>query len=385
VLIYDSVESHRAMEAMAAVLEETGELPDDLGTGILSLNFDRRSDIPKAMRREIARHGWEVAGPNAYPRIVLIDADRLLRPLTESHVRLVTVIADGLASFCARHRDRLGAELSRPITDEVAVRLGAEIFTVRVTAPHPDAPWDEGEDDGSDGDDTTESEAAQLLDAFLETQAHSKSGSQAPEQAQGDWIDAAAFICDALLGYKLNYADGRLDRFTAAEIEDFLLEHFPRKVTADEQMVRRTPEILLAFCAWLRERGRVTPRAAQAIARCIREKQALFYRYATDRSRFGLAKNFITLAQESGVDITDEAQMQGFMAEYNDMLRQGLIDPVGPLFPSRLPAEPPETSPRTVRPLKRRWAPQPGERAPDPASPCPCGSGRRYKKCCMPR
>jgi hypothetical protein len=385
VLIYDSVESHRAMETMAAVLEETGELPDDLGTGLLSLNFDRRNDIPKAMRREIARHGWEVAGPNAYPRVMLIDADRLLRPLTDHDVRRVAVIADGLASFCARHRDRLGAELSQPITDEVTARLGADTFTVRVTAPHPDAPWDEGEHDDSGGDDTAESEAAQLLEAFLETQAQPGSGSAAPEQAQGHWIDAAAFICNALLGYKLNCADGRLDRFTAAEIEDFLLDHFPRKVTADERMVRRTPEILLAFCAWLQEKGRVTPRAAQAMARCIREKQTLFYRYAADRSRFGPAKSFVTLARERGVDITDEAQMQGFMAEYNDMLRKGLIDPVGPLFPSRFPAEPAEASPRMARPAKQRWVPRPGEHAPDPAFPCPCGSGRRYKKCCMPR
>ncbi|MGD0950581.1 MAG: SEC-C domain-containing protein [Candidatus Binatia bacterium] len=384
VLIYDSVESHRAMEAMAAVLEETGDLPEDLGTGILSLNFDRRSDIPKAMRREIARHGWEVAGPNAYPRVMLIDADRLLRPLTERDVRRVSVIAEGLAAFCARHRNQLAAGLSQPITEEFAVRFGVDTFTMRVTAPHPDCQWDDGEDDDDEGE-ARESEATQLLEAFLEAQDQAQHPTATLEQGRIDWIDAAGFICDALLRYKLDYADGRLDRFTAADIEDFLLDHFPRKVTADEQMVRRTPEILLAFCAWLRESGRVTPRAAQAMARCIREKQTLFYRYAADRSRFGLAKGFVALAQERGVDIADEAQMQGFVAEYNDMLQKGLVDPVGPLFPSRFPAEPPETSLRTARPAKHRWAPQPGERAPDPASPCPCGSGRRYKKCCMQR
>jgi len=384
VLIYDSVESHRAMETMAAVLEETGELPEDLGTGILSLNFDRRRDIPKAMRREIAQHGWEVAGAKAYPRVMLIDADRLLRPLTELDVRRVSVIAEGLAAFCARQRNKLAAGLSQPITEEFAVRFGGDTFTVRVTAPHPDCPWDDGEDDDDEGG-ARESEAAQLLEAFIKAQDQPQDPTATREQGRADWIDAAAFICDALLRYKLDYADGRLDRFTAADFEDFLLDHFPRKVTADEQMVRRTPEILLTFCAWLRESGRVTPRAAQAIARCIREKQALFYRYATDRSRFGLAKGFVTLAQERGVDVADDAQMQGFVAEYNDMLRKGLVDPIGPLLPSRFPAEPPETSPRTARPAKHRWAPQPGERAPDPASPCPCGSGRRYKKCCMQR
>ncbi len=31
-----------------------------------------------------------------------------------------------------------------------------------------------------------------------------------------------------------------------------------------------------------------------------------------------------------------------------------------------------------------RWAPADGEK-PDPPAPCPCGSGRRYRKCCMRR
>lgn len=33
----------------------------------------------------------------------------------------------------------------------------------------------------------------------------------------------------------------------------------------------------------------------------------------------------------------------------------------------------------------RRWRPAEGEPVPPPTSPCPCGSGRRYKKCCKPR
>ncbi|MBI4864136.1 MAG: SEC-C domain-containing protein [Candidatus Riflebacteria bacterium] len=32
-----------------------------------------------------------------------------------------------------------------------------------------------------------------------------------------------------------------------------------------------------------------------------------------------------------------------------------------------------------------RWCPSPDHPAPPPTSPCPCGSGRRYRKCCMRR
>jgi hypothetical protein len=38
---------------------------------------------------------------------------------------------------------------------------------------------------------------------------------------------------------------------------------------------------------------------------------------------------------------------------------------------------------RLVNP--RRFVPSPGSPAPNPKDTCPCGSGRRYKKCCMPR
>ncbi len=42
---------------------------DDLTGRVLSLTFDRGADLPRAMRREVAAAGWEVAGAEAYPRI----------------------------------------------------------------------------------------------------------------------------------------------------------------------------------------------------------------------------------------------------------------------------------------------------------------------------
>ncbi|MBI4860167.1 MAG: SEC-C domain-containing protein [Candidatus Riflebacteria bacterium] len=36
-------------------------------------------------------------------------------------------------------------------------------------------------------------------------------------------------------------------------------------------------------------------------------------------------------------------------------------------------------------PSRLRWEPSPEHQAPPPTAPCPCGSGRRYRKCCMRR
>jgi hypothetical protein len=42
---------------------------DDLAGRIVTLSFDRGADLPRAMRREVAAAGWEVAGAEAYPRL----------------------------------------------------------------------------------------------------------------------------------------------------------------------------------------------------------------------------------------------------------------------------------------------------------------------------
>jgi uncharacterized protein YchJ len=47
-------------------------------------------------------------------------------------------------------------------------------------------------------------------------------------------------------------------------------------------------------------------------------------------------------------------------------------------------AAPKDAAPAVAR-SATRWQPAPGEKAPAPTDPCGCGSGRRYKKCCMAR
>ena len=75
-LLFPSLESY---QALARAVEREPEGPGDLGTSILALNFERGADLPAPMRREIAKHGWQVAGPNAYPRVEHRDRDGLPR------------------------------------------------------------------------------------------------------------------------------------------------------------------------------------------------------------------------------------------------------------------------------------------------------------------
>ena len=69
-----------------------------------------------------------------------------------------------------------------------------------------------------------------------------------------------------------------------------------------------------------------------------------------------MAKSFVMAAVDAGVDITDEEEMNKFTALYNMQLQQ-LAEVEGDRAASKLK-------------IGRN-------------DPCPCGSGKKYKKCCL--
>jgi SEC-C motif len=105
----------------------------DFGTTALSLTFERGADVAPSRRREVAAHGWPVAGPQAYPRVEHRDRDGLPRPLTEQDVRVVAACAQALGIFSLRHPRVFVQEPVEPVcetyTDEADL-------AVRVTIPY---------------------------------------------------------------------------------------------------------------------------------------------------------------------------------------------------------------------------------------------------------
>jgi hypothetical protein len=106
----------------------------DLGTTVLILDFWRRADLPPKMRAEVARHGWRVAGPKAYPMVTRSDRDGVPAPLEERDVRVATECALAVASFFRQHRALFAAQRHAPVTE--SSQLGAPGVTVRLTLPH---------------------------------------------------------------------------------------------------------------------------------------------------------------------------------------------------------------------------------------------------------
>jgi Domain of unknown function (DUF6930) len=75
----------------AALAMEDGEEPSV--PGHFGLEFVRGAEVPAAIRREIARHGWEVAGRSAYPELSLVDPDLIARPPVTRDLALAAAIS----------------------------------------------------------------------------------------------------------------------------------------------------------------------------------------------------------------------------------------------------------------------------------------------------
>lgn len=76
---------------------------DDLAGRIISLSLDDGRETPRAMRREVAAAGWEVADPRAYPRILAINtpAGGVRRRDAEDLVALLAAVPRFVAEHAA--------------------------------------------------------------------------------------------------------------------------------------------------------------------------------------------------------------------------------------------------------------------------------------------
>ncbi len=105
----------------------------DLGSTILSLNYEAGSELPPSMFREALEHGWPVANAGAYPLVQHRDRDGLLRPLEERDVRIMSASATSLVAFFLKHGSIFGEDVFDPICESYFDQNDLE---VRFTVPY---------------------------------------------------------------------------------------------------------------------------------------------------------------------------------------------------------------------------------------------------------
>jgi hypothetical protein len=134
---------------------------------------------------------------------------------------------------------------------------------------------------------------------------------------EGPVFRAGDYVAGSMLHWKHGYCDGRLGCWTRADIEEYLLDHFPRKLTADPDLIACTTECVAAFLAFLDQRELLTGDPLAELEAACSELRPAFERAARDRRRWGPAKTIAAEMMADGVDLADERAVANWMDDFN--------------------------------------------------------------------
>ena len=147
-----------------------------------------------------------------------------------------------------------------------------------------------------------------------------------------------------------------------------LLEVLPRKISAHLAFFQAVAPVLSTFFDFLPDRNLLSK--AGDLSKAVAGLNEDIVAASKDERNWGPSKAFIMAAEQAGVDTCDENTVRRFMVEYN--LRR-----VARMEVAQAGSRPPPPSiagPAT--PVRHSQA------IPSRNEPCPCGSGRKYKRCC---
>jgi hypothetical protein len=163
------------------------------------------------------------------------------------------------------------------------------------------------------------------------------------------------FIAGSMLTWKWSYDDGRLARWTAAEVEEFLLDYTPRKISLHDDEVDHPVVCAIAFLDFLDDAGVLegdTPETLARVAASLRDDVAEALR---DPSRWGPAKSLMSQAESEGVDFADHAALQAWMDDFNSRPVEERDRVLGPsLGGVEATARPPARTPGARQQRRRR-------------------------------
>ncbi len=197
------------------------------------------------------------------------------------------------------------------------------------------------------------------FDAFL-------SGSQYQRLSQTE-KDKAPDIVRFFTEFSFRHIGSAPEQWNRGVIAECCLEILPRKMSVEPAFFQSVAPVLSAFFDFLSAANLLS--GAGELSKAVVELNEDIVAASQDERNWGPSKAFIMAAQRVGADTCDENALRRFMIEYN--LRQLARARAGqeaarPRLPSVVAATP-------VQHAQRR----PGRN-----DPCPCGSGKKFKKCC---
>jgi hypothetical protein len=168
--------------------------------------------------------------------------------------------------------------------------------------------------------DALEAYVEELVDEFVESPEGKAFLTAHPEIGElvGGWIDQLIYF-----GYA--YQDVTLPRMTKKDVETIVTELFPQKIALPnpEDAETTIPE-LTAFWQFLK-RAYKHPHASKILS-FLQKVAPQFQQLMNDPSNFGMAKSFLAAGMAAGFDMTSEAGLQAFQAQYNQSLRDASVN-----------------------------------------------------------
>jgi hypothetical protein len=328
------------------------------GVPLLAVHYGHPREMPggRKLAAEARAHGFVPGPAGRRPFVLKSTADNVPLPVTLDDYRLATACLEAVGRFVEKERRLFEAPPEHRVRTSSRIGTPAGEVEVTVTAPPPDVPWRWGLEEPMEG--LRRRDREELVAAFRKAR---------EEQGAGPAdVAAAGWAAEEMVEFKQARGASLVD-WTADDVSLFLLEHYPARGAATGDGVDALPRRFDAFLEWLASTGR-GPGGRLAVARArLTERRAAFLEAARDQSRYGPAKLLASRMRAEGIDVTDGQAVQSFVDRFNELLAK---DPT--LLPS-------------IGPRRARWVWDGAGAPPAPSSPCPCGSGRRYGRCCMVR
>jgi hypothetical protein len=201
-------------------------------------------------------------------------------------------------------------------------------------------------------------------DGIAEEFARAPEGTAAEEELGGlGW-------CHSFVYYGLSYLGKTPPEMSGADVNEIVFDIFPRKVSVEADRASNIIRELRAFWQFLGRQYELPN--AEAIIRLLHgDAEQELEAALSDPSNFGMAKSMFMLGTQAGFDMTSQEGMNQFLLAYNQSLLASRASKPQPEVPYiEVPAE------GSTR-IERSPAARVGRN-----DPCPCGSGKKYKRCC---
>jgi hypothetical protein len=307
--------SHDDFEAFldAADAVECGETP--AMPPHFSINFERGADMTAALRKEIAQHRWEVAGPRAFPWLVAVDEDVVARPPTANEVTLGEALSLALAQVVAE-KEALAAAFAggEPMIRTLSTRTHAGEIDVALRAPYASAVRTPGpipldvlgalSELEADGGELDEDRRTELEEELVRRFADSR---EARGLRDVRW-------CHTVMDLAASHLGVTIASVGAPELREILYELLPRKVSVAANAAGDIVAECRAFFAFMKRE--LSLRDADACLRvlgagAVKKLEAAL----SDRRNFGMAKSIMMAGADAGFDMSSTEGVEAWMRE----------------------------------------------------------------------